>query len=102
MNKTSSTLQVDSVSCRNFQLGEVKIAGYARQILSDDEIADALRRHCNCDFGEVTWNHHIGNLCLIAESHGTITSIYISRSGEQFCVMTWLDDFDPHTRVTTP
>jgi hypothetical protein len=80
----------------------MEITGHALQQLFDDQITAALSRHVECDFGEVSYQHHLGNLESIAESRGIITSVYSNRRHIKFYIMTWLDDFDPRTCILIP
>lgn len=102
MNAAASIILFASFPCSFFCVGGVTITPAARNLLSDEEIATALTRHTHQDFGEVSWEHCSGNLELIAESRGTITSIYTSLAGTQFYVMTRLDEFEPLTRILIP
>lgn len=85
--------------CSFFVIGRVQVSTGARDLLSDEDIIKALTRHAHCDFGEVYYHHHLGNLHNIAESQRVVTSIYRSQAGYSFYVMTWLDDFDPRTVI---
>ncbi len=99
MNDDPSKRCLDSFPCPFFYVGKVEITPVARKLLADDEIIGALKRHTHCDFGQVSWAHFNGNLQLIAESHGVITSIYASLAGGQFRITTHLDEFEPRTRI---
>lgn len=101
MTDTSLTSRLDCFPCSFFQVGRVDVAPVALKLLIDDEIISAFKRHTHCDFGQVSWMHHTGNLELIAESRGVITSIYTSLAGGKLYIVTHLDEFDPHTRVFT-
>jgi hypothetical protein len=81
-----------------FLLGVVKV-DTTNDILSVKEfVFHALRRHCNCDFGAVTFEHHCGNLEIISQQEGVITSEYPSPD-IKISVVTRLDDFDPTTLI---
>jgi hypothetical protein len=101
MNNDLSLQSLDSFPCRFFLVGKVEVTPDVRKLLTDDEIIGALKRHTQCDFGEVSWQHYNGNLQLIAESRGIITSVYRCSAGKQFRITTHLDDFDPRTRIFT-
>jgi hypothetical protein len=82
-----------------FDIGKVKIIPSAGKSLTESEIVTALTRHASCDFGEVIWEHHNGNLVNIEEAHGMLTSYYRNSAGEKFHVITSLDEFDPQTTI---
>lgn len=99
MNTDLSTHCFDNFPCRSFSVGKVEIGVAARGLLADDEITEFLNRHTHCDFGLVSWNHFNGNIQLIAELRGVITSIYKNSAGVEFRVATHLDEFNPFTRI---
>jgi hypothetical protein len=96
------TTQFDSFPCSFFFVGKVEIKPDARELLSDEEIIAALNRHTRRDFGDIAYDHHVGNIENIAESRGVVTSIYRNRADVKFYITTWLDDFDPHTCILIP
>ncbi|GEM_PF-7123685 len=83
--------------CSRFHIGPIRITPRARKVLTDREMNKALARHAKCDFGEVTYDHHRGNLQMIAEKRGVVVSVYTGESRYQFCIRTSLDDFNPQT-----
>lgn len=82
-----------------FFVGKVEFSSGVQAELTEEEIVSALRRHTNRDFGFVSWEHFKGNLELIAEHRGIITSIYKNTAGNRFRIVTHLDDFEPTTRI---
>lgn len=101
MNETIHLSSFDNFPCSFFLIGEIKITPNARRNLTDDAIMIALSRHVHCDFGEVSWEHHNGNLAFIEETRGGVTSHYTSQSGFRFLIYTSMDQFEPHSLIAS-
>jgi hypothetical protein len=82
-----------------FPLGTVLIEATDQKFPTPVAIIAALSRHTHCDFGDVTFEHHNGNLELIGSLQGVISSVYGTKVGERLYIITKLDDFDPKTNV---
>jgi len=101
MNKNLRIECFDNFPSSYMVIGEIEITPIARRILTDNDIKTALTRHSLCDFGEVPWGYHNENLVCIEKTHGSVTSNYTSQTGEKFCIITRIDEFDPKTTITS-
>lgn len=99
MSNNSRIKHLDNFPSSYMDIGEVEITPAARKILTDDDVKTALTRHSSCDFGEVSLEHHNGNLVFIEEVRGNVSSNYTSCAGEKFCIITRIDEFDPKTTI---
>ena len=78
-----------------FNLGRIVITSNADAILTPNDIKTALRRHWQCDWGDVCAEVRKGNERSVREQ-GMILSAYQSAKGIKFWVIT-----DPGHEVTT-
>lgn len=74
----------------SFELGQIVITPGARAILSNQEIASSLARHCKGDWGMVSKDDSKENDLSVKEGFRILSS-YQSQSGEKFWIITEAD-----------
>lgn len=91
----------DSFPSSFFYLGTIEIRpAELRRLFTDDELVAALKRHAGCDFGQVPWEQHCGNLANIAEHCGWVESLYSSSDKPLLRIGTSMDEFKPRTLIS--
>ena len=83
------------VSPPKFNLGQIVITSNAHAVLTPEDVSTALKRHSDCDWGELCAEDRAVNERGV-RGQGMILSVYQSAKGIKFYVIT-----DPGHEVTT-
>ena len=79
-----------TLSKMRFSLGRIVITRNALDVLSSDDVWEALKRHVNGDWGDVCeGDDELNDDALISE--GRLLSVYSDRSGTRFWIITEWD-----------
>ena len=78
------------ISIGTFRIGQLTITPGARDQLSPDEIFAAVKRHANCDWGDLCKEDKKQN-DLALKSGGRLFSAYHSTDGTKFWIITEAD-----------
>jgi hypothetical protein len=90
---------VETIHCPYFYLGQVTVNQSSDERFDKSELVTLLARHTQCDFGEVTWEQYRGNLQLIEDNIGVITSFYNIGKRKRVEILTEINDFKPSTLI---
>lgn len=74
-----------------FELGRIFISMNALCRLGCTDIQEALKRHTDCDWGDLDTERKKLNDITIRDNHGRVFSAYHSPNGEKFLVITETD-----------
>jgi len=82
------------------QLGHISASVEATVMIPEGERASALARHQHGDYGNISNSERDHNQLSIAIRRGRVRSVYLSRNGVVFWVITWLNC--PATGILLP